>query len=66
MSDQEPMKGAGTVAKISTSRRAAELKTLIYLKGFGGAIGPNEQIFGADEQLPKGLSKKCTLDEGTP
>src|SRR6516165_3687873 len=31
-------------------------KTLIYLKGFGagacGAIGPNEQIFGADEQVP--------------
>ena len=30
-------------------------KILIYLKGFGagacGAIGPNEQIFGADEQV---------------
>ena len=42
-------------------------KTLIYLKGFGvgacGGHGFNKQIFGADEQDPKGGCGRCRVNQ---
>jgi hypothetical protein len=50
---------SATEPRVPNTSEPPGSKTLIYLKGFGagacGANGFNEQIFGADKQVPAGV-----------